>query len=130
MYRRMFAVAGVIALGATLSPAAAQAAYPTDTFKVTGSGGKSSGGVIWYNQSVGVQGSVTDYAGGWGGTVVTFEFVYGADNNRIPQTRSVTSGTRDFNFVQDLPAGGATRVYVQVCSITGSACGEFQALEP
>jgi hypothetical protein len=130
MYRRMSAVAGVIALGAILSPAPAQAAYPTDTFSVTGSGGASSGGIIWYNRSVGAQGSVTDYAGGWGGTVVSFEFVYGANNSRVVQTRSVSTGTRDFNFTQEFPSGGVTRVYVQVCSITGSACGEFQALEP
>ncbi|WP_305787349.1 hypothetical protein [Symbioplanes lichenis] len=126
--------AAVTMLGLLVAPAQAQAAaYPTSTFAATGDGGKTAGGFIWYNRSVGVQGSVTDFADGWEGTTVHFDFyVTGAAGERVwhdADSRSVTSADRSFNFTQDPMAAttpkaqAITSVLVQVCSSVEAICG-------
>ncbi|WP_306215026.1 hypothetical protein [Actinoplanes sp. RD1] len=127
--------AAMMVLGVLVAPAQAQAAaYPTSTFSATGSGGRTSGGFIWYNRSVGVQGSVTDLADGWEGTTVHFDFfVTGPTGARVwadADSRTASDADRSFNFTQDPAAAPTplsqafTEIYVQVCSSIEADCGE------
>ena len=126
--------AAVVTLGIGVAPAPAQASdYPTSDFSASRSGGRTSGGFIWYNRSVGVQGSVTDLAGGWGGTTVKFEFYVtnwdGVEEIHSESRTASENSERSFNFTIDpataqLPKFQAiTWVSVQVCSANGTACG-------
>lgn len=136
--RQASLVTAVVALALGSAPTAAPAAPAADgttTFNAHGSGGESSGSISWFNRSVTVQGSVTDFAGGWGTTQVIFEFWQGnplSDDSATKidtQTRSVSGGQRSFNFPQNAPSGGITDIFYYVCNSTQSACGEVELTE-
>jgi len=129
MLQRAAITAAAALLGGLAVPGAARAAdYPTTPFFAHGSGGETSGGFVWYNQDVRVQGSVTDFAGGWGSTVAIFEFLQGPRGGPLvplgSETRSVSGDKRSFNWVQPAPAGGITEIWVTVCNRETSSCGD------
>jgi hypothetical protein len=105
---------GLLAFGAV--PAYA---YPTSPFGGTRSFGSTEGTFTWYNRSVRVNGSVSDYLSP-GYTKVAFEFFHN-DVYLNRQTRSVTSGNEPFDFVEPGPVGGITVIDVYLCN-GASAC--------
>ncbi len=82
--------------------------------------GNTSGGSVWYNRSVGIQGSVTDAAGG--SSFSRAMFLSRAGSYTGPSdSRAVTSGTRSFSFTLDGSnyVGGITSVWANLCSDSG-----------
>ena len=117
------AVAGIVLTILSLLGSAGVFASPAYAYPVTAYGpyyeymGHSGGSFTWYNRSVGVQGYVTDYAGG-PSTQVLFDFWQG--NVYLgTQTRTVTSGSRSFNWTQEGPPGGITEIDIWLCDSVG-----------
>jgi hypothetical protein len=105
------AVAAMLTIGIT--PAYA---YPEETFSGYIWSGDTSGNVIWYNRSVGIGGSVSDYYETDGSTQVRFHFYY-HDTFLNEQTRTATFETKPFGFVEPGPRGGITYVLWYLCAI-------------
>lgn len=116
----------VAAVFVASTPLSALAAYPTDTYSVAVSGvGASSGGVIWYNRSVGFQGSVRDYSGGSASTQALF-LSHAGSYAGPSATRTVSNGaTLSYNFTLDGSSysGGITRVMPAVCDLVAQCVG-------
>ncbi|MBM9507854.1 hypothetical protein [Actinacidiphila acididurans] len=121
---------------AVASPAIATAlatspAFAADSTYDLGSGNHTaSGGLIWLNRSVTVQGSVTDI-GGAGTQVVCDPW---ANNTELPhQTRTAVDGTTSYNFTLDGSQwpGGITEVLVLVIDLhTGYGVDEHDFVRP
>lgn len=109
------------ALGLGATPAHA---YPTTRFLVGNDvGGATSGGITWYNRSVGLQGEVCDASGA--GATVWFDFSQGSVYLST-QSRTVTNDCRPFNFTEDAPRGGITDILITICSNSlGCAIAEY-----
>lgn len=79
-----------------------------------------SGGVIWYNRSVGIQGSVRDYTGGSPYTTARFITYAGAHSGPSGTRTAANGATISYNFTLDGSAypGGITQVAPFLCSNT------------
>ncbi len=124
--------AAALAVGSLLAiPGTAHASYPTSPFGNKTPGGEHSGGFIWYNRSVGVQGRVQSYCESGGSVRVAFEFYtgYSGGGTKVGKTETRTTPectSRSYNFTQDGSAysGGIRSVRVTQCSFlsVGTVC--------
>ena len=112
---------GMLASGGPASSGAAHTAdYPVTTFSVLDPDwtGDSTGSITWYNRSVGIQGYVFDNAADGYNFVVYFNFFHG-NTWLATQTRTAPHNGEDkrsFNFTQEGPQGGITKIMVMVCA--------------
>lgn len=109
----------VVASAATVTALAVGPAFAVDhTYGYTSGNHQASGGLIWLNRSVTVQGSVTDIGGA--GTKVEFDAYAGATDVVDIESRSaVNEVDKPYHFTLDGSAvsGGITDVYVFIWNL-------------
>jgi hypothetical protein len=119
MRRIAVLVATTLVAWLTVTVGTATAAYPVTLFgPYTEVGGSTEGAITWYNRSAGIQGYVADNATRAGEIQVKFDF-YSHDTYVDTQTRTVTNGTKSFNFTVAGPPGGITIVEISLCDDSG-----------
>lgn len=114
-YVRAATVIGMVA-ALTTGLAGTATAAPVSRFgPYFGSSGETAGSITWFNRSVGIQGYVTDYAGG-PTTTVHFFFWQAGELIGGPESRGAVNRQRSFNFTQQGPSGGITAVEIFLCN--------------
>ncbi|MFI5610281.1 hypothetical protein [Amycolatopsis sp. NPDC051903] len=109
---------GVVVAGAGTAGAAG---YPTtNTPRIEFPGSATESTITWYARSVNIQGYVVDSKVQAGSTTVKFWF-YQANTYVASQSRTASAGTVSFNFTQDGPVGGITKILIQLCNPAGCA---------